>query len=176
MPDTYFFVPADQAHRLATVYRIGSDGEIARAPEGQRGQGHYVSGPRRSFAGGAGLVSTAGDYARFLEMIRKWWGTGRGPILAPRTVRLMTTDQARGVFTRPGRGFGFGFETTESFGGNGLDSEGAFGWSGAYGTVYRIDPSSGLVMLLMIQLLPSTTDIAQKFPTLVYQALVDRGC
>ena len=43
---------------------------MKRAPEGSRGQGHYAEGPRKSFAGGAGLLSTIRDYARFLEMIR----------------------------------------------------------------------------------------------------------
>ena len=52
-----------------------------------------------------------------------------------------------------------------------MDSEGAFGWAGAYGTIYRIDPESRLVMLMMIQLLPNATDIRTVFPTLVYQAL-----
>ena len=59
------------------------------------------------------------------------------------------------------------------FGANGTDAVGAFGWGGAYGTLYRVDPDSRLVMVLMIQLLPNTTDIRQTFPTLVYQALVE---
>jgi CubicO group peptidase (beta-lactamase class C family) len=69
MTDTYFFVPAAKAARLVTLYMNDSTGRIARAPEGSRGQGHYVEGPRRSFSGGAGIVSTARDYARFLQMI-----------------------------------------------------------------------------------------------------------
>jgi CubicO group peptidase (beta-lactamase class C family) len=52
-----------------------------------------------------------------------------------------------------------------------MDSEGAFGWGGAYGTVYRVDPEAKLVMLLMIQMLPNATDIRTVFPTLVYQAI-----
>ena len=52
-------------------------------------------------------------------------------------------------------------------------SVGAFGWGGAYGTTYRVDPEARLVIVLMIQLLPDATDIRQKFPALVYQALVE---
>ena len=52
-----------------------------------------------------------------------------------------------------------------------MDSVGAFGWGGAYGSLYRVDPSARLVMTLMIQLLPSRSDIGNRFPTLVYQAL-----
>src|SRR5205814_3210090 len=69
MNDTYFFVPAANRDRVVAVYASDSAGGIARAPEGPRGQGHYVDGPRRSFSGGAGLVSTARDYARLLQML-----------------------------------------------------------------------------------------------------------
>jgi CubicO group peptidase (beta-lactamase class C family) len=54
-----------------------------------------------------------------------------------------------------------------------MDAVGAFGWGGAYGSVYRVDPKSKLVMVLMIQLIPGATDIREKFPTLVYQALAE---
>ncbi len=173
MKDTRFFLPPEQRVRLATVYSSGADGKITRAPEGARGQGHYVDGPRRSFAGGAGLLSTARDYARFLDMIRNGGALDGVRILAPRTVALMTTNQVGTLHSTTGLGFGLGFETTDRYGANGLSSEGAFGWGGAYGTTYRVDPDARLVMVLMIQLLPSTADIGQKFPTLVYQALVD---
>ena len=173
MRDTHFFLPADQRHRLAAVYASTSEGRFARAPDGPRGQGRYVDGPRRSFAGGAGLLSTAQDYARFLEMIRNGGALNGVRVLAPRTVRLMTTNQVGTLYSSSGLGFGLGFETTDRFGANGMDSEGAFGWGGAYGTRYRVDPEARLVMVLMIQLLPNATDIRQKFHTLVYQALVE---
>jgi CubicO group peptidase (beta-lactamase class C family) len=173
MKETQFFLRPDQRSRLAAVYASGSDGRIVRAPEGPRGQGTYVDGPRRSFAGGAGLLSTARDYARFLEMIRNHGMLDGVRILAPRTVRLMTTNQVGMLHSKTGLGFGLGFETTDRFGANGMDSVGAFGWGGAYGTMYRVDPEARLVMLLMMQLLPNATDIRQKFPTLVYQTLVE---
>jgi CubicO group peptidase (beta-lactamase class C family) len=94
-------------------------------------------------------------------------------VLSSRTVRLMTTNQVGSLHSTAGLGWGLGFETTDRFGANGLDSAGAFGWGGAYGTVYRVDPESGLVLLLMMQLLPNATDIRTTFPTLVYQALAD---
>jgi CubicO group peptidase (beta-lactamase class C family) len=170
MVDTQFYLPADQRERLAAVYASGDEG-IVRAVDGAKGQGHYVDGPKRSFSGGAGLLSTARDYARFLEMIRNEGELDGVRIMAPRTVRLMTTNQVGDLHSAVGLGFGLGFETTDRYGANGLDSEGAFGWGGAYGTVYRVDPEARLVIVLMIQLLPNTTDIRTKFPTLVYQAL-----
>ena len=171
MTDTQFFLPAAQRNRLAAVYASGDDALIRRAPDGPRGQGNYVDGPRRSFSGGAGLLSTARDYGRFLEMIRRSGELDGVRILAPRTVRLMTTNQVGTLHSATGLGFGLGFETTDRYGANGMDSEGAFGWGGAYGSVYRVDPEAKLVMVLMIQLLPNTTDIRTVFPTLVYQAL-----
>jgi CubicO group peptidase (beta-lactamase class C family) len=173
MKDTRFFLSPEQRGRLAAVYASGSDGRITRAPEGSKGQGAYVDGARRSFAGGAGLLSTTRDYGRFLEMIRHGGALDGVRILAPRTVKLMTTNQVGVLHSSTGLGFGLGFETTDRYGANGMESEGAFGWGGAYGTVYRVDPEARLVTLLMIQLLPNATDIRTKFPTLVYQALVE---
>ena len=69
MKDTYFFLPPAKRDRLATVY-ANVDGKLELAPEdGWNGQGKFVDGPRKCFSGGAGLVSTAMDYARFLQMI-----------------------------------------------------------------------------------------------------------
>ena len=173
MKDTQFFLPAEQRDRLAAVYTIGADGKIARAPDGPRGQGNYVEGPRKSFAGGAGLLSTARDYSRFLEMTRNGGVLDGVRILSPRTIALMTTNQIGALHSPNGLGFGLGFETTDRYGANGLDSEGAYGWSGAYATMYRVDPEARLVLVLMVQVVPNTSDIGRKFPTLVYQALTE---
>jgi CubicO group peptidase (beta-lactamase class C family) len=183
LKDTRFFVPPAERERLAAVYASGPDGLIVRAPEGSKGQGAYVDGPRKSFAGGAGLTSTAHDYARFLEMIRNGGALDGVRILAPRTVALMTTNQSGTLHsfasylsserTSTGLGFGFGFETVDRYGASGMAGVGAFGWGGAYGTTYQVDVQSRSVLVLMIQLMPNATDIQQKFNTLVYQALVD---
>jgi CubicO group peptidase (beta-lactamase class C family) len=177
LTDTQFFLPAAQKARLATVYSSGPAPAltITRTPEGASGQGHYVDGPRRSFSGGAGLLSTARDYARFLETLRLGGALDGVRILSPRAVQLMTTNQVGTLHSTTGLGFGLGFETTDRYGANGMDSVGSFGWSGAYGTTYRVDPEARLVMVLMIQLMPNATDIRTTFPTAVYQALVDSG-
>ena len=171
MQDTEFFLTAAQAERLVTVYSSDDSGKAMRAVEGAKGQGHYVDGPRRNFAGGAGLVSSARDYSRFLEMIRQGGELDGVRILAPRTIALMTSNQVGTLHSSTGLGFGLGFETTDRYGANGMDSVGSFGWGGAYGSVYRVDPEAGLSILLMINQLPNSTDIRVKFPTLVYQAL-----
>jgi CubicO group peptidase (beta-lactamase class C family) len=174
MPDTYFFLPRDKRERLATVYAPDSAGRAVRAADGARGQGHYVEGPRRSFAGGAGLLSTARDYARFLEMIRRGGELDGVRILAPQTVALMTTNQVGELRGTNGVGFGLGFETVDRLGASGFSSAGAFGWSGAYGSSYEVDPSRRTVMVLMLQLVPfAGLGIRDSFETAVYQALVE---
>jgi len=171
MKDTQFFLPLAEKNRLATVYS-SKDGQAVRAVEGSKGQGHYVDGPRKSFAGGAGLLSTARDYARFLEMTRNGGTLDGVRVMSPRTVMLMRTNQAGTLHSQTGLGFGYGFQTTDRYGASGMDGVGAYGWSGAYGTSYRVDPESRLTMVLMIQQMPNSTDIQRKFSTLVYQALV----
>ncbi len=173
MNDTYFFVPREASGRLATVYASDSTNHVQRAPDGPRGQGNYVDGPRKSFAGGAGLISTAADYARFLEMLRNGGELGGARILAPHSVDLMTHNQSGTLFDSTGaRGFGFGFQTTERYGANGMASVGTYSWGGAYGSSYYVDPVEHLVIVFMINQLPNRSDIAGKFPALVYQALV----
>jgi CubicO group peptidase (beta-lactamase class C family) len=173
MKDTRFYLPAAERQRLATVYSSGSDGKIVRAPDGARGQGHYVDGPHRSFAGGAGLLSTARDYARFLEMVRGGGELDGVRILSPRAVALMSTNQVGTLHSPNGLGFGYGFETTDRYGANGMESVGSFGWGGAYGTTYRVDPQAKMVALMMIQMLPNTSGIAERFSATVYQSLLD---
>ena len=132
MKDTQFFLPPASARGLPPCTASRADG-TRRARPRAAGPGHYVDGPRRSFAGGAGLLSTARDYARFLEMIRNGGALDGVRILAPRTVELMTTNQVGTLHSPTGLGFGLGFETTDRYGANGMDSVGAFGWGGAYG-------------------------------------------
>jgi CubicO group peptidase (beta-lactamase class C family) len=173
MSDTYFFLPPEKQSRLAAVY-ASTDSGVARAPVGARGQGHYVEGPRRSFAGGAGLVSTARDYARFLQMLLDGGALDGVRVLAPQTVALMTSNQTGTLFSQTGMGFGLGFQTTDRPGADGrIESVGTYGWGGAYGSQYEVDPKQRLVLVFMIQQLPIRSNVPQKFPMLVYQALVE---
>ena len=172
MTDTHFYLPLEKRARLTTVYRSETDGHVVRADTGARGQGHYVDGPRTSFAGGAGLLSTARDYATFLQMLLDRGASGGKRLLSPRSVALMTTNQVGTLFGTAGQGFGLGFETTDRLGASGFSSVGTFAWAGAYATTYRVDPAEGLVLVLMLQNLPNRADVGAKFSTFVYQALV----
>jgi CubicO group peptidase (beta-lactamase class C family) len=171
MKDTQFFLAPAQRDRLATVYSSTTDGLTARAPEGPRGQGSYVDGPRKSFAGGAGLLSTARDYARFLEALRNGGTIDNVRLLSQRAVALMTTNQVGTLRSTNGLGFGLGFETTDRYGAAGMESQGSFGWAGAYGSFYRVDPQARLTTVVMIQQIPNRSDLRERFPNLVYQAL-----
>jgi CubicO group peptidase (beta-lactamase class C family) len=97
---------------------------------------------------------------------------GAARILAPHAVMLMTTNQVGTLFGMAGLGFGMGFETVDRYGADDLSSVGTFGWGGAYGSQYKVDPKERLVMVFMINQLPSSSDVSTKFFTLVYQALV----
>jgi CubicO group peptidase (beta-lactamase class C family) len=174
MNDTYFFLPTDKRDRFAEVFMSDSTGHAMRAPDGPRGQGNYVDGPRKSFAGGAGIVSTAADYARFLQMILNGGELDGVRILAPHTVDLMTHDQIGKLYGSDGTGFGFGFQTVERYGAAGMESVGSYRWGGAYGSTYGVDPVEHLVIVFMINQLPNSSDVAGKYLTLVYSALVNR--
>jgi CubicO group peptidase (beta-lactamase class C family) len=178
MADTRFYLPPEQKGRLAAVY-AAKDGKIERATDPRIGQGNYVEGPRVAFSGGAGLLSTARDYGRFLQMLLNGGELDGVRLLSPKTVELMTVSHTGALFPearadRAGLGFGLGFEVTEDIGKSGRHgSVGAFGWGGAYHTTYWADPKEKLVALLMTQLLPAGgSDLHPRFRALVYQAIV----
>ena len=180
--DTQFYLPPAQKGRLAAVYSVKDDGTIERSSDPKFGQGHYVEGPRVAYAGGAGLLSTARDYGRFLQMMLNGGEVEGVRLLSPKTVELMTVNHVGTLFTEgwgtnnanAGMGFGLGFEVMEDVGKNGrYGSVGAFGWGGAYHTNYWADPKEKLVGVLMTQLLPAgSSDLQPKFRTLVYQSIV----
>ncbi len=177
MKDTGFFPPPAATDRLTAVYARTADSGLRRAPDGPLGQGDYIRGPRRSFSGGAGLVSTAGDYARFLQMLLGGGALDGARVLGPATVALMTTDQLDTLFPTRGMGFGLGVEVLEAPGLAGeYGSVGRYGWGGAYGTTYWVDPKEDLVAVFMVQQLPREGfDLSDRFRTLVYQAIVGPG-
>lgn len=173
MADTDFFLPEEKAGRLAPVWAAGKDGraELVTNPR----ENAYVKGPRRCYSGGAGLLATAEDYARFLQMLANGGELGGARVLSPKTVEVMTTNQVGGLYGDRGQGFGLGFWVTNDVGKTGkMGTVGAFGWGGAYFTTYWVDPAERLVAVFMTQLLPAGgLDLQTKFETLVYQSIVD---
>ena len=174
MVDSGFFLPPEKRSRLATVYSMAPEGCIVRAPEPGTGQGEFVDGPRMCFGGGAGLLSTTSDYARFLQMLLNGGELDGARVLGPKTIELMTSNHVKRLYGDDGLGFGLGFEVTEQLGAAGrYDSVGSYGWGSAYYSKYWVDPSEKLIALFMTQLIPATgVDLQDKFRTLVYQAIV----
>jgi CubicO group peptidase (beta-lactamase class C family) len=173
MADSSFFLPLDKRDRLAAVYSL-VDGKLERAPNPGLGQGDYVDGPRECYSGGAGVLSTASDYARFLQMLLNGGELDGVRLLSPKTVELMTENHVGDLFNEGKSGFGLGFEIVESPGrADEIGSPGVFSWGGAYHTVYWADPKEKLAAVLMTQLLPATgSDLNDKFRVLVYQSIV----
>ena len=178
MKDTHFYLPKRKADRLAVVY-YQEKGVLQKAPkEGtMNAQGHYVKGPRISFSGGAGLLSTAIDYAVFLQMVLNG-GTYDGTrILSRKSVELMTVNHLYNIpYTwSEGTGFGLGFSITTDLGASGaMGSKGAFGWGGAYNSVFWADPKENLLVVYFTQVRPSSLiDDKNKLRALVYQSIID---
>ena len=177
LDDTYFFLPRAKAERLATVYSSIEGGGIERAPAPGHmvGQGAYVDGPRQSYSGGAGLLSTATDYATFLQMMLDRGEYGGTRLLTRKTVDLMTVDHTGDIEFQDGRGFGLGFSIVTDSGASGLPSSvGEYGWGGAYHSTYWVDPEEELVVVYLTQLIPAQNiDDHGKLRALIYQSIVD---
>ena len=176
MHDTHFYLPRDKANRLAVVYSHTPTG-LVRAPAtgGMVSQGAYVDGPRKSLSGGAGLLSTAGDYARFLQTLLNGGELDGVRILGRKSVELMTSDHLRGFEYQPGVGFGLGFSILKQVGQRGLPgSVGEWGWGGAYHSTYWVDPVERLVVVHLTQVIPEgDLDDYEIVRAMVYAALTD---
>lgn len=180
MVDTDFVVPESKWSRLATVYSPDGAGGIRpmRDPESF---GNAVFSPiayyksKTYFSGGAGLVSTAPDYARFAQMLLNGGSLDGVQVLSPKSIELMTlnhtTDLPPGGLLPPGTGFGLGFRVvTDVAATAALGSTGRYGWLGIYGTEFWIDPKERLIAIVLVQRYPGSP-VAAAFQPLVYQAL-----
>ena len=142
-------------------------------------------------SGGGGMLSTAGDYARFCQMLLNGGELEGVRILSPKTVALMTSDQlppaterhspvalslnAFGPTPEMGTSFGLGFAVRTDAGRNPVPgSPGDFSWSGITGTFFWVDPKEKLVAVMMVQL-PQTKNVPyfRQTRTLVYQSLIN---
>ena len=173
MKDTYFNLPASKADRLATVYTEDSLQHVIKwSHEFRHIDPDYPTMNKHYFSGGAGLSSTAFDYAVFMQMLLNG-GTYNGhQILAKRTVEMMTSNQINaGLFGDDYFGLGFGITSAKSAA-KGPRNEGSFSWGGYYGTTYWADPKAHLVCLFMTQQTPNSHgNVEAKFEAMVYSAL-----
>lgn len=176
MNDTHFYLPDDKRDRLVTLYAY-VDGEGLVVSKGDESEikldnpDFPIEGARTYFSGGAGLSSTAYDYARFIQMLLNEGELDGLRVLSRKSVELMRT--ARFDYdgdSKPDIGLGFG--VVGDLGKHGeLGSTGMYAWGGAFNTTFWIDPEEDLVGVFMSQVRPVQSDIEEKFPILVYQAL-----
>jgi CubicO group peptidase (beta-lactamase class C family) len=184
MKDAGFFVPADKRGRFAANYK--DDGHGGLVPYTVEGSGDFSSEPTAP-SGGGGLVSTAEDYYRFALMLANGGELNGVRILAPSTVRLMTSNHLaanllsgkwRGGMHVMRPGFGYGYNCAVIFdppSANLSDGKGTFLWDGAAGTWFWVDPKNDLVFVAMIQRMGSVDNhrIEYLSHAVVDQALVD---
>jgi len=180
MKDTYFFPPDNKLNRLATAYTYYPDKGLNRFPDTPIREGSFVysadyasRGPKKLFSGGAGLVSTAMDYARFCQMMLDDGRVGNTRLLSRKSVELMTHDQLGKIASDMGFGLGFGVDGVRAPLAE-LGSVGSYNWGGFFYTGFSIDPKEQMIVIFMAQLHP-TGDLTRdrQVHELAYQAIND---
>ena len=178
MTDTSFYLPDSKKNRLTTVYIYSEDNGLKRAP--YKGtfdsQGsHYIDGPKKSFSGGAGLLSTSSDYNKFLLMILNEGKYGDLQILSRKSIEIMTKDNLNeGVFPYAGMGHGLGVQVVNNRAKlSVLGSNGELIGGGAYRTEYWIDSQEDLIGIILVQIREPQYLLRfhDTIKTLIYQAL-----
>jgi CubicO group peptidase (beta-lactamase class C family) len=173
MNDTYFNVPASKANRLAAVYTEDASQHIIPWSHTFRNiDPDYPTMNKHYFSGGAGLSSTAFDYAIFLQMLLNGGIYNGKRILSPRTVEMMTSNQLDFRYNGT-NDFGLGFDiVTEKGASISPRNKGSFSWGGYYGTTYWADPKAKMVCLIMTQHTPNSHgDLANKITAMIYASL-----
>lgn len=174
MRDTYFNVPLSKAKRLASVYTEDSTNKIIEwGPTFRNIDPNYPVLGTTFFSGGAGLSSTAYDYAVFLQMILNGGKYNGKQIISPRTAELMLSPQLDFKFDGL-NDFGLGFAITSDKASN-LEArnKGSFSWGGYFGTNYWADPKEKLICLIMTQHTPNSHFGFQgKIENIIYGSLV----
>ncbi|MBT3244273.1 MAG: beta-lactamase family protein [Bacteroidetes bacterium] len=175
MHDTWFYLPDEIADRLAPV-QYPLDGEWQRFPKTLYDPDYPISGAKRFFAGGAGLSSTAKDYATFLQMYLNKGELNGVRILSRTTVDVILSNQIGDIWEGRDSHFGLAFSVLNQLGEDmgGRGSNGTFDWSGYFNTQYFADPVEQIIGIMMKQTQGNYTDnTAWKFRQLVFQAIDD---
>lgn len=185
MKDTGFWLPAEKADRLASLYVWNP--KVNKLAPADGFMVLDITKPPVMASGGGGLVSTNADYARFAQMLLNGGELEGARILKPETVKLMRTNALSDTImnssdppfnTARGRGFGLDFAVVLDSAKAGPQGEGTYSWGGAAGTWFWIDPKNDLFFLGMIHILnkggdPAIKDIDDDSAKLVYDALID---
>ena len=182
MADTAFHVAPDKLQRFAANYGRGPDGPALIDDPATSA----FTKPRAIASGGGGLVSTAADYMRFCRMMLGRGALDGARLLGRKTIELMTANHLGGDMASMGQarfsessyegiGFGLGFSVMlDPARAQIMGSPGEYAWGGAASTGFWIDPAEDLAVVLLTQLMPSSTyPIRKELRVLTYAALVD---
>ena len=177
MKDTYFYLPQDKSDRLVTIHRP-ENGQWAAFPVTFYDPNYPRKGAKKFFSGGAGLSSTARDYATFLQMLVNGGAYGGKRYLSRMTTELLTVSNQTGTLFNGENGpmhFSLGFSVVNPIGHDrGLGSVGKFNWGGYFNTNYFADPKEKIVAVLMKQTQQLSGDTSEAtFIRMIYQALDD---
>ena len=185
MHDTFFFVPVEKKSRLASLYLRDVDGRRRRvgdepvaAGELQFSATSCCEAGGKYHSGGAGLVSTAADYARFLQMLLAGGELDGVRLLQPATVEQMTKNQIGYLHTYIPQygdryGYGVGIRTADDLSGDPA-SIGSYAWGGLFHTYFWVDPEKELIGMMMLQLFAvGDLPLRQEFKQRAYECLAD---
>lgn len=177
MVDTGFWVPPEKVNRFASNYGPDEKQPGTLKDIDPNEKSGYIQ-PAKMFSGGGGLVSTAMDYLRFLQMLLNHGELEGVRLLGRKTVESMFQNHLPpGVFVdqNPAYGFGLGGSVVLDVAQTRmLGSQGLWAWGGAANTKFWIDPQEQLIGILMLQFMPNDLYLTEAdYRNLVYQALVD---
>lgn len=175
MNDTYFYLPDTKASRLVELYSKSSMDKPLTLHTNEAYRHSSTTGAKTYFSGGAGLISTAEDYAKFAQMLLNGGLFNNQRVLGRKTVEMMLRNQigAAEVWDRKDK-FGLGVQLiTENSRYGDQASPGSFGWGGMYCSEFTVDPKEQLVMVIFTNVQPYAyySDFVRKFRIAVYQAL-----
>jgi CubicO group peptidase (beta-lactamase class C family) len=176
MNDTRFYQPESKANRLVDVQQK-VDGNWEKYPPTFYDTDYPVKGAKTFFSGGAGLSSTAKDYAVFLQMYLNGGEYNGIRLLSRKTVNVILSNQIGDIWgVNSDNKFGLAFqlvtEKGQNLGGNG--STGTFSWGGYFNTQYFADPEENMIGIIMKQTQGPVNDVTGwKFRQLVFQTLDD---
>lgn len=173
MVDTYFYLPKEKHDRLVELYQFNEKQQLTVSTSNSN-RNFAILGAQTYFSGGAGLVGTIEDYAKFCQMLLNEGSFNNRQLLSRKTIQTMTTNQIGENYIWDNENkFGLGFELiTEKGISSYLGSVGAYRWGGMYTTEFMIDPKEKLIVLFYTNVNPNSYWHFNSInKTLMYQAL-----
>jgi len=164
MDDTGFYVPENKNSRFTSLYTRNMEGKLtAMSP----GLDQMYKQPVKNLSGGAGLVSTIGDYENFARMLLNGGELDGKKILEESTVDLIMSDQlpSGNLYLKGKEGYGLGGSVN-------LET-GQYGWGGAASTAFEVYPEDEMIVLAFSQLFWSDFTFSNTYSSIVERALVE---